>query len=419
VSQTDPAKTIGDSICVTGLHLSKEHRPFAAEKLLELGAKHTRLEFLWHKFEPNKGDRKYEVLEDQAGAYLDAGIEVIALLNYGTAWASSQTEDDHHFPPDDPQDFANYVKEAVTYFNGRIERFEIWNEPNVGYRFYKPNLKGDPLSFGALLKAAVIAGREACPTCQFAFGGPFFHSQIIDGHIPYLTAVQDAHPDLADYYDAMGFHPYPFYPPKAPPEGGTSPKDTAFKDMIAGIREVMAEQGAEDRPFWVTEIGWPTFNAVSALTQAAFLTRGYLSLIHNGAQPVCWYNLVNGPEPNDFIPEDAFGLMTYGVPSSDAPPEPKPSFFALQTLGVRFGDFRIARELAPTDGIPEEGFGFELVHEAGDRWWVVWVRTQDDATEMILPSLPMELMNNLGENIDLIQEPLLSISHMPIYARME
>ena len=56
----------------------------------------------------------------QAGAFLEAGLEVIALLDYGNPWASSLTEDDPTYPPDDPEDFEASLEGDGEYVELRI-----------------------------------------------------------------------------------------------------------------------------------------------------------------------------------------------------------------------------------------------------------------------------------------------------------
>ena len=391
---------LGDVLCVAGVPGGGERQTLGVEALTTAGVHWIRTGLTWGQAEPTKGTFTLEKLESRVGPYLATGkIDVIALLAYGNPWATTATEDDQYYPPDDPADFAAYVDAVVTWFDGRISRFEIWNEENAGYRFWKPTVSGDPEAYGALLIAAVAAGRTACPGCEFAFGGPFFHSQIIDGHIPFLQATQEAHPGLADSYDVMGFHPYSVYPPETAPEGEPPDYEWSIATMVAGVRAVMDEQGAGERPFWTTEVGWPVYANVDADLQAAFLVRAVLQLSVEGAHPVCWYNLYEGPNPESFPPEHAFGLFTHGDLGAGVMPEPKPAYHALSQLGNRFAAHRIVRDLRAAGQLPEGAYGFQLDGaEPSDRWWVVWAYPETVAIP--LPVAPSEVLDMVGGALD-------------------
>lgn len=382
----------------------------------EAGVHTVRSILTWAQFEPAKGSFNPAALDARVTPYTDAGIDVIGVLAFGNPWACSDPVADSFYPPDDPADFAAYVTAAIEHLGPLVTRYEIWNEQNAGYRFWKPATKGDAAAYGTLMKAAVDAGRAACPTCQFAYGGPFFHSMIIDGHIPFLQQTYDAHPDLSAYFDAMAMHPYPFYPPQAAPEGPPEDFEWPFWDMVAGVRQVMADHDAGDRPIWVTEVGWPVFWSVTEELQAAYLVRGFLHLVALDAAPVCWYTLFDHDKPSVFAAEDFFGLLTSGV-DTDGIPQPKPVFHALAQLGVRFGQHRIVRDLHAAKLVPKGAFGYELLGPDGDRWWVVWSHPSPGTAIVALPAAPLQVLSQLGEPLDAAGAEL-PVSALPVFAQL-
>ncbi|GMV41517.1 MAG: hypothetical protein AMXMBFR64_32330 [Myxococcales bacterium] len=405
---------LGEAVCVSVTGGSGAKLATGIARLKEAGVRTVRSILTWSSFEPSKGSFSPAALESHVTPYTDAGIDVIGVLAFGNPWACSDPAADSYYPPDDPADFANYVTAAITHLGPLVTRYEVWNEQNAGYRFWKPATKGDPAAYGTLLKAAVAAGRAACPTCQFAYGGPFFHSMIIDGHIPFLQQTYAAHPDLSAHFDAMAMHPYPFYPPQAAPEGPPEPFEWPFWTMVDAVRQVMADHDAGDRPIWVTEVGWPVFWSVTEELQAAYLVRGFLHLVALDAVPVCWYTLFDKETTSVFPAEDFFGLLTSGVETGT--PEPKPVFHALAQLGGRFGEYRLVRDLHAAKLVPPGAWGFELSGPNGDRWWAVWAHP---GTEVVtLPGPPLQVLDQLGGELAIVgvEQP---VTALPVFVQVE
>lgn len=355
---------VTDSICLAaGLPTGEgeadtARRDFLAGAAADAGVRYLRWEFGWDRIERTPGDfdfSGYDRVVDRAG---EAGIEFVGLLAYGNPWASSQTASDDKFPPDDPADFASYVRATVAHFRGRVGRWEIWNEQNSGFRFWKPS--PDPAAYGALLKAAYRAARDADPEAEVAFGGTFFAPQGIPGSVDFIQDAFEAHPDLAGFFDAMAFHPYMLYPPSVAPESDESlpPFDhidqRTLPEMIADVRAVLEEHGAAEKPIWITEVGWPTFETVPAGLQGRYLARSYLLSLAAGVPLVCWYTLQDSTG-HTAVWEDTFGLFTHDDdPLEDPPPRAKPGHDALVELATVLAGTRFDADLTAAADLPDD-----------------------------------------------------------------
>lgn len=332
-------------------------RDFRAEAAAEANVRYLRWEFSWDRIERTPGEFDFSGYDRAVDRALAEGIEYIGLLAYGNPWASTQTQSDDKFPPDDPADFAGYVRATVSHYQGRIRKWEIWNEQNAGYRFWKPS--ADPAAYGALLKATYLAAREADPGAEVAFGGTFFAPQGITGSVDYIRAAFDAHPDLGDFFDAMAFHPYMLYPPSVAPESKESRppfeyiEQRTVPEMIGDIREVLEDHGASEKPIWITEMGWPDFESVTIDDQAAYLARSYLLSLSSGTPLVCWFTLQDSTGHTASW-EDTFGLFTYDDdPLADPPPQAKPGYSALVDLASVLSGTRFDVDLTATSDLPE------------------------------------------------------------------
>ena len=63
--------------------------------------------------------------------------------------------------------FTKYVTWMVNHFRGRVEYYEIWNEPNIDYSNYVSN----PEDYGKLFKTSAAAIHGADPNAKAVFGG--------------------------------------------------------------------------------------------------------------------------------------------------------------------------------------------------------------------------------------------------------
>jgi len=352
--ETPPAlevvlKTAEQGLCLAKtIHSSDEAR--RATQLAAMDAAGVRLvrqEVRWDKIQPEPDTWSWESTDTTIDAVTGAGMEVIGLLAYGNPWATQATEDDHFFPPDDPEDYAAFAAAAADHYAGRVDRWEIWNEPNAGWRFWKqdpPVLEGDPAAYAALFVAAARAIHEVQPGAEVMIGGTFFHEQVIPGAISFLSEAAEAEPALFDEADALAFHPYPLYPPRVPPEAATD-GEIPLWEMTAQLRALAGDQ----LPLVATELGWPSWDSVSEEEQASWLIREVALAHASGVRDVCWYTLADGDEPEG-NPEEAFGLYRHDEETPKAAGEAYAAFAeALGTDAIAWG--RAEEALGLPDGV--------------------------------------------------------------------
>ena len=353
-------------------------------RLTDVGVGLLRSDFLWHRIEKVKGTFSFAEYDARVAAASAAGVAHLGLLAYGNPWATSLTTSDYHYPPDDPADFGRYVKATVSHYKGKLDTYEVWNEPNAGWRFWKSNPKGDPKVYGALLKAAYTAAKQADPKATVLFGGPFFHEQMIPGHLGFLADVYKHHPDLGRYYDGMALHPYALYPPGIAPEkidAWEIPVDV----MLGRVRDLMAKHGDGSKPIYVTEAGWPVWKKVSEKQQGEYLVRSFLMLAAAGARAYCWYTLRDF-DSHAVSTEATFGLLAHSADRTKA--RLKPAYTAYKTLLKTVGQYKIIKRLHSDLSMPAGVFAYGLQHiTTGARATALWTTSATGVT-VDLPLAP-------------------------------
>lgn len=342
----------------------------------DLGGVMIRRDFLWHEIEPERGRFVWDDpdrLVDEASA---RGVRLLGMLGYGVPWANPATENGSTtFPPADPRDFATFAGATAARYRGRVAAWEIWNEPNNGWRFWKPKLSGDPRAYADLLAATYPAITSAAPGTPVLLGGTVFVPQIIQGAMPWLTEAYAARPDLARSFDVAGVHTYEKYPPYRAPELDDE-QDPPLEAKIQMHAWLLAQHDGANKPIWITEIGWPVWERVDARDQARFTVRATILAANAGAEGIFWYTLRDGPHPENIPPEDAFGLLR-----GDG--SPKPVYGALRTLLATVGERWPVGDAAPLADMPPDARAVVFRGASGGPVVAVWTVTTPIATAKV------------------------------------
>jgi hypothetical protein len=208
---------------------------------------------------------------------------------------------------------------AHSDLNGRLasSHFEIYNEPYGDW--YGPV---EPARYAALLAAVIPQARRANPRAKFLMAvdwtpGGARHTWIDD--------LYAAVPSLNGLFDAVAMHPY----------SGTrmpdQPDDPWGFQRLEQARLALQRHGAGAKPFWITELGWPTCpgspdQCVSEAQQADHLQRAadMVRTRYRFVEALFVYHFC-GSEENPADPEDYYGILHANL-------TPKPAYHALRRI---------------------------------------------------------------------------------------
>ncbi|MGI6368206.1 MAG: hypothetical protein ACOX2L_07600 [Anaerolineae bacterium] len=249
--------------------LPREVEPWKIEKTLQMAAEGgigwVKIQVPWEQIEPErKGEfltpqtrdstwTKYDRLVEYCDQY---GMEIVARLDRPPAW----TRKDNTYaqaPPDDPQDYGDFVYAFVSRYRGRIHYIQLWNEPNIFPEW--GNQPVDPEGYVALLKAGYLAAKQADPNVRvlsaplaITLGEPHPEPgkwQAMND-LDYLEAMYQA--GAADYFDIYSSNAFGLqYPPEDPPDPGV----LNFQRVVLH-RQIMERYGDGDKAVWFNEYGW-------------------------------------------------------------------------------------------------------------------------------------------------------------------
>jgi hypothetical protein len=306
-----------------------------------------------------------------------AGAELLGLLVYGNDWACSDCGDGN-YPPDDPADYATYAAALVERYQDRVQRWEIWNEPNGGIRFWEP--VEDPVAYAELALLAAQAIHAVDPGAEVSLGGLFWPDLLFATPGPeFLDAVLEAQPTLVDELDAVAWHPYRY--PFSAPEHSDDYQASLLEEGCA-LREQLAAHGGERLDAWITELGWHTapdalYEGVSEEEQAAYLVRSTVLAWAQGSSMYLWYTFLDGGD-SDSDQEQRFGLYSHDG-------EPKAAATAMGVLGraVVGGGYGSISDRSVPLGLDEQGYAYRLEGEEAELW-ILW--TTELERELTLPA---------------------------------
>lgn len=259
----------------------------------EAGFKWIRQEFPWEDIEiEGKGvfrDRrhggdlssweKYDHIVDLAEEY---GIQIIARLDNPPAWSrAAGNELGTLAPPDDYEDYGDFVYAVVSRYQGRIKYYQIWNEPNIYPEWGEAAV--DPEAYTELLKVGYQRAKEADPEAIILSAGLAPTTERTERNLEDLIFLQRMYDAGArDYFDILSVQGYGLW--NGPTDRRAHPDRANFSRVLL-IRELMVRNGEASKPIWASEVGWnalprgfdgfPSYGRVSEELQAAYSAEAY------------------------------------------------------------------------------------------------------------------------------------------------
>jgi hypothetical protein len=276
------------------------------QSMQDAGIKWGRQDFTWKRIEKTKGEYAFEPYDRLVEQCHRAGLLIFGNLTSNPDFHDMRT-------PEGVEACCAFARAAVKRYAGRVDTWQIWNEPNLGY------LGGKPEEYARLLAACGQAIHETNPKARVLGLNMAFCDVLWAEHILKLVPY--------DCFDIACFHPY--RNPNAPEDKfdwwvldqyvkrfhkELTPDypmvRQSFLDQTEELINVMKRFGPP-KPLWVTEICFNTHihpYGVSELRQADLAVRFYvLALASRKIEKVFWWTLKDGG-PQQFDAAEMVGL---------------------------------------------------------------------------------------------------------------
>lgn len=273
------------------------------QMIRDAGIGWVRQQFPWEDIEiPSKGRYwdekfnqstwdKYDNIVELANEF---GIRLIVRLDLPPRWARPDNQWPHT-PPDNFNDYGDFVHAVVSRYRGQVKYYQLWNEPNLSIEWGGKPV--DAREYVQLLRIGYQRAKEADPEAVIlcAALAPTIEEtwRALNDQL-YLQQMYDA--GAGDYFDIMSVMAYGLR--SGPDDRRLDLQDVNFSRPML-IREIMVRNGDASKPIWASEMGWnsqpdwlkeePIFGRVSEELQARYTVRG----LQRAAEEWPWMGVMN------------------------------------------------------------------------------------------------------------------------------
>lgn len=316
-----------------------------ADAATSAGVGWTRVLFWWHQVQPHSiNDWNPHYFEDGVmNLELDRGRELVGLLGGTAGWASATgsvraVPNGLYLPYDHPDNlWGQFVYRIVQRYKGQIDRWVIWNEPDVWDDDHPGKTwDGSVEDYVQLLKVAYQATKAANGNAKIHLSGTTYWWDVEHGRQLYFERLLNAiknDPDAAAnnyFFDVATLHLY-FKPEQV-------------YDVTMRYRRILNAHGMENKPLWINETNAPPSEdpqhpapglsfSVTLDEQSYFIIQAWAMGLAAGAERISLYKL---RDEQNLLP----GVEPYGLLRKDN--SLRPAFYTYRTVVTYLGEYQNA-----------------------------------------------------------------------------
>jgi hypothetical protein len=228
--------------------------------------------FEWRNIEgKDKGEFEWNEPDRIVDAISQSGLRVVARVDNQPKWASSSIQWPGSGPPDNLSDWTDFLTALATRYRGRIQAYEVWNEPNLDREW--GDKQPDPKAYATLLEASYTAIKTADPQALVVSAGMSPTTENDQHAIPDVQFIRDLYAAGAqNSFDILGVHAAgykaepcadPAIVAQNPDLTNNDPSSAELKRVYAfrhveDVRALMVQQGDANKQMAILEMGYTT-----------------------------------------------------------------------------------------------------------------------------------------------------------------
>lgn len=243
-----------------------------ADQIDQLGLNWVKQQIRWADLETEPGNINWAAIDYIFEETAKHKYKVMVSVVDAPDWARSVTAEGKAGPPDDPQQFVNFVSQLIQRYPGGIHAVEVWNEMNIDREWYTAGGLS-AAGYVDLIRPTAEAVHQIDPGI-IIISGALSPTGWNDG----VTAIDDFQymqqliaAGVLDYADCVGAHSNGInLPPDIAYDAGYNDETATFRgpfenphhswsfySTLTGYHDMIVAAG-RDTPLCVTEFGWPT-----------------------------------------------------------------------------------------------------------------------------------------------------------------
>lgn len=247
---TAPVSGYGFATDLSGLSKSQLNQQLDA--MQATGVTWVRYDLSWAQVQPNSASQYNWAASDLVTKAARAhGFKVLMIVDFAPKWAQAHgCTLGELCAPASPIAYATFAGAAAKHYQPMgVDDWEIWNEPNIAFRF-EPT--ANPALYVRMLKDSYAAIKRVEPHGVVITGGTSPSATDSKDYSP-ANFISDLYQDGAKgWFDAVGAHPYTY--PITPDQS----QSTDAWGQLTGVHDIMASYGDGNKQIWITEYGAPT-----------------------------------------------------------------------------------------------------------------------------------------------------------------
>lgn len=272
-----------------------------------------REDFTWDQVERVPGEYsvngKMRKVDDFINSSRKYDINTLLVLDYGN---KNITGRNYPTSDDEIKKFADYAQWTAERYKGKVKYYEIWNEWLVGSGVPKNFSRPDDSVYLKLVKITSMAIRKVDPEAIIITGSlnPLVHRD----RKWMLDLIKNG---LLNYVDGISLHPYSYMLPN---KQLNTPKNAILN--ISSFENQVRKEAGRDVPFYITEMGYPTYSGASGISEvdaANWIVEYSILAKQTGyIKGVWWYDLINDGNSAE-NKEFNFGFYTHDLQEKNLP----------------------------------------------------------------------------------------------------
>jgi hypothetical protein len=311
------------------------------DKLADTGVKWARCQTGWSRCEKVKGKYNFDWLDSIVDNLLERKICPWFNIGYGNKLYMNDTYSDAavgfvplYYGEETLLAWKGYISKLASHFKGRVEYFEIWNEPDIA-NFWQPQ-SPNPDDYARLIDLTADIIRNKIPDAKIGACNSSTFSSFI---------IRLLRSGIARKLDFYCFHAYAVQP------------ELNYSQIIAMLRRTLDNNGGKHVEIWQGEAGFAScfppnhylnYVAESEHNQAVWMLRRYIADFALGIKVSSFFQMVDmmGKKyrtGNDTRPEPARHGILNGMSYT-----PKLSHSAMKHLSAVFSEGTRTKELFMT-----------------------------------------------------------------------